>query len=101
MRGKAMIKDLFVPMTQTQGDVQALDAAVALAEALGAYLHVVQPVDLPLPTPSPYGISPDLGMEALYAGLRQKAGDKATDLRERLRAASIAWDVRVDEALFE
>ena len=95
-----MIQDLLLPITQTVGDASALTAAVALARATGARLSVVQPVDLPLPTPSPWGTTPEIILDGMREELRGLAREHAGHLRERLAGEDIAWDVRVEEALF-
>jgi nucleotide-binding universal stress UspA family protein len=95
-----MIRDLFVPITQTGGDASALSAAVALARHCDAHLSVLQPVDLPLPTPSPWGVTPDYVLDQMHDQLRDAARQHAAHLRERLAGEDIDWDVRVDEALF-
>lgn len=95
-----MIRDLLVPITQTTGDASALSAAVALARHCDAHLSVLQPVDLPLPTPSPWGMTPDYVLGQMHEQLRDAARQHAARLRERLAGEEIDWDVRVDEAQF-
>jgi nucleotide-binding universal stress UspA family protein len=95
-----MIQDLILPITQTRGDDNALAAAVALAAAHDAHLTVVQPVDLPLPTTGPWGITPELVLAQVHAQLRDEAMQKASLLRERLGREAISWEVRVGEAGF-
>jgi len=95
-----MIQDLMLPITGTAGDESALSAAVALASAFGAHLSVVQPVNLPMPIPGPWGITPDLVQSEMYAQLRAEADERATKLRSRLDKEGISWEVRVDEARF-
>ena len=93
-----MLQDLFLPITQTSGDDAALTAAIALAAAHRAHLSVVQPVDLPLPTTGPWGITPELVLAQVHGALREEATKKAARLRERLAGEDISWDVRIGSA---
>jgi nucleotide-binding universal stress UspA family protein len=100
-RRHTMLHDLFLPITQTGGDDNALAAAVALASAHGAHLSVVQPVNLPLPTPGPWGMTPEFVMDQMYAQLREEATRQAERLRTRLAREDISWEVRLGEAVFD
>jgi nucleotide-binding universal stress UspA family protein len=95
-----MIQDLMLPITDTSGDPNAISAAIALAAAYEAHLSVVQPVNLPLPISSPWGITPDFMQSEMYEELRAEAAEKAAKLRARLDPENASWEVRVDEALF-
>jgi len=95
-----MIHDLMLPITGAAGDDNAISAAVALAALHGAHLSVVQPVNLPLPLPGPWGITPDLMLNEMYAEVRAEAAKQAIRLRNRLDKESVSWEVRIDEAKF-
>lgn len=92
-----MLQDLMLPRTGTAGDEAALAAAMAFASSYSAHLSVVQPVEVPLPIPGPFGISPDFNLNAILAQLRDEAADKAEQLRARFARETFSWDVRVDE----
>lgn len=95
-----MIQDLMLPITGTAGDDNAVNASVALAANYGAHVSVVQSVILPLPVPSPWGITPDLMLSEMYAELSAEAARQAIRLRNRLDKESVSWEVRVDETKF-
>lgn len=95
-----MIQDLMFPMTGTVGDANALAGAVALASRLEAHLAVIETVNLPVPMPSPWGITPDVMLSELYAELRAKGEANAAVLRRRLEQETIAHEVRLNEARF-
>jgi nucleotide-binding universal stress UspA family protein len=92
-----MVQDLLLPMTGTAGDGNAMTWAIALASAQDAHLSVVQPVNLPLPIPGPWGITPEAMLSGFYADFRAEADKQAAELRNRLARESISWEVRVDE----
>lgn len=96
-----MIRDLMLAITGSAGDANALSAATALAEHLDAHLSVVEPVDLPLPSPSPWGITPDAMLDQLHKELRDAAEARAAAWRAQLERSNARHDVRVAEALFE
>lgn len=95
-----MIQDLMLPITETAGDVNAVSAAVALAAVHGAHLSVVQPLELPMLFPSPWGMTPDPMLDRIHAELRVAAAGKASQLRSQLSKESISWEVRIGEAQF-
>lgn len=95
-----MIHDLMLPTTGTAGDANALAAAVALSSHLGAHLSVIETVNLPVPMPSPWGITPDVMLDDLYAKLRTKGESNASVLRRQLERERISHEVRVAEAKF-
>ena len=94
-----MFKDLVLPITGTAGDANALDAAIALAGFSGAHLAVLEMVNLPMPTPDPWGLTPDV-TGGLYAKLRDQAQANASDLRTRLGKETVAAEVRITESMF-
>lgn len=95
-----MIRDLILPVTRTAGDHNALAHAIALAERAPAHLAVLSVINLPLPSPGPWGLMPDLGMSELYVALRAQGETDAAAWRERLSRESIPSEVRVSESLF-
>lgn len=95
-----MYKDLVVPITGSAGDANALDAAVALATQMDAHLAVLELVNLPLPAPSPWGLTPDSAMSVIYTRLRDEAEARAATLRTRLEKETVHSEVRVVESLF-
>lgn len=95
-----MIQDLLVPITQTDGDDNALAAAVTLARAFGAHLSVAQPVDLPMPTPSPWGATPEFFLDQVHDQVRAEARQRADVLRASLAGEDVDSEVRVEDALF-
>jgi len=94
-----MIRDLMMPMTGTAGDQNALRASIALAELMSAHLTVIESVNLPMPFPGPWGLSPDTVMPDVYEELRALGEVHAGTLRERLQRESISWEVRVVESM--
>lgn len=95
-----MIHDLMLPVTDTAGDQNAIAAALALAATFEAHLSVVQPVNIPMPVPGPFGITPNVMLDEMQAQLRADAVAKAAKLRARLEKESVSWEVRVDESRF-
>lgn len=95
-----MLRDLLLPTTGTAGDANAIDAAVTLAGALDAHLAVLETVNLPAFTPSPWGITPDALLTDLYSQLLDEGRAKVDKLRERLGREDISHEVRLAEARF-
>ncbi|UNK49828.1 universal stress protein [Lysobacter sp. S4-A87] len=95
-----MIKDLVVPMMNVTGDLAAIDAAAAYAIQWGARLTVIEPVNLPLPTPGPWGIAPSTSMSEIYEVIRSESQVRATKFREHLARQEAPFEVRVVESLF-
>lgn len=95
-----MIRDLFLGMTGTAGDAQSLQAGIALASAMQAHLSVLETVALPLPMPTPWGITPDAMLGDLHAELRGRGERNVARLRERLSRETIGSEVRLVETRF-
>lgn len=95
-----MFRDLVLPLTGTAGDANALAAGVQLASWLGAHLAVIEAVNLPLPSPSPWGLTPDPVLAQVHEELRAKGRASAEQLRLRLAHANVRHEVRVVEAWF-
>lgn len=96
----AMIKDLVFPITNTAGDSNALAAAVTLAARENAHLAVLVMINLPMPSPGPWGLLPDLAMSEIFTTMRAKAESDAVEWRERLSRESVSSEVRITESLF-
>ena len=95
-----MIQDLMLPLTNTGGDAHALAAAIALADAWGAHLSVVQPIVIPLPAIGPLGVVADATTVELMDTLRDAAETRAVKVRSQLGKAGISWEMRTTEPLF-
>lgn len=95
-----MYKDIVVPVTGSAGDAAAIDAAVFLGGQMNAHVAVLELVNLPLPAPSPWGMTPDSAMSVVYTRLREEAQARATNLRSRLENEPGSTEVRVVESLF-
>ncbi|MBS0192826.1 MAG: universal stress protein [Proteobacteria bacterium] len=78
-----MIKDLLVPLTETAGDVFAVNAAACMAAVRGAHLTVLKFVNLPIPVAGPWD-GGDLAFGELYKTFRDGAQKDAQAWRERL-----------------
>lgn len=95
-----MFKDLVLPITGTEGDAEALEAAIVLASHFDARLTVLETVNLPVPAPSPWGLIPDATLSRIYADLREQGQASAARWRARLEKTSVAFDVHLAEILF-
>lgn len=95
-----MYKDIVVPITGSAGDSAAIDAAVVLAAQTTAHVAVLELVNLPLPAPSPWGMTPDAAMGVIYSRLREEAQSRAALTRARLEREAVSTEVRVVESLF-
>jgi len=93
-----MIRDLLLPLTGTDGDSHALNAAVALARPLQAHLSVIQPFAMTVPTIEPWGMTPDV--TELYAEMRGEAVKYAERFRATLEREGVLFDLRLAESLF-
>lgn len=96
----SMYRDLMLAVTGSAADQQALAAASALAAHLDARLAVVEAVDLPLPSPTPWGITPDTMLGELHEELLENAEQRAASMRARLAQADLRSEVRVAAAKF-
>lgn len=92
-----MLKDIFFPIAETQGDENALVAAIALAETMGAHLALLQGVHFPLPPPGAWGTVPDTIFLQTYREIRQAGVGKTEALRARLQKEAISWEVHMTE----
>ena len=95
-----MYKDLLAPMIHAGGDLHALDCAARYAAMFGARLTALESINLPVPTPGPWGMVPSSAMNEVYDILRSEASVRSERYRERLAAHDIASHVRVVESLF-
>ncbi|MEO8923755.1 MAG: universal stress protein [Caldimonas sp.] len=94
-----MIKDVIFPVTNTAGDANAMESAIALAISAHAHLDVLEFVNLPLPPDRPWG-NRDLSLGDLYEKHRLKAELDAAAWRQRLAKEPIKSEVRVVESTF-
>lgn len=95
-----MFKDLILHITDTPGDGNALDMALALAEHAHAHLTVVGSVYLPAPVPGAWGVPPDASwMQRIYAETRAMAEAQAARLRDRIDRESVPSEVRLIESV--
>ncbi|UNK49825.1 universal stress protein [Lysobacter sp. S4-A87] len=95
-----MFKDLIVPLTDSPGDANALEAALALAGHSHAHLAVVGTIYLPAPVPGAWGVPPDASsMQRIYEETRAMAEAQAARLRERLADEPVPTDVRMVESM--
>lgn len=95
-----MFKDLVVPVTTTPGDADAINAAIDLAAHFGAHVAILEMVNLPMPTATPWGLMPDLAMSDVYSRLRAQAEVNVAKRRASLQNAPAPTEVRVVESLF-
>ncbi|SFN47391.1 universal stress protein [Dokdonella immobilis] len=95
-----MPNDLLLPMTSTAGDADALAAGIALADAFGARLTVLEMVSLPKLVGNPWDLSPDLALVDTYKRLRAQAEINVDRLKARLDGGAVANEVRLVEAAF-
>jgi len=95
-----MFKDLVLPITATPGDNDALNAGIALANAFGARLTVLEMVNLPVSLASPWGLTPEVAMADVYTRLRAQGEIDVARLKDRLGKETIQSEVRLVEAMF-
>jgi nucleotide-binding universal stress UspA family protein len=95
-----VLKDLLVPITRTEGDDTALNAAIDLAAHSNAHLAVLIPVALPVMIPSEWGTYPSDLYAGAYDEARRQGETLAETLRARLAKLDIASEVRVAESQF-
>lgn len=95
-----MFKDLILPLTDSPGDGNALEAGLALARHANAHLAVARTIYLPAPVPGPWGVPPDAtSMQRIYDEIRAAAEAQAASLRERLASELVATEVRLIESM--
>ncbi|MFE0500021.1 universal stress protein [Lysobacter soli] len=95
-----MYKDVLVPMMQADGDLRGLQRAAEYAAMLGAHLTALESVNLPIPSPGPWGFVPSAAMNEVYELLRGEARARGERFRELLAGYDIRSDVRLVESLF-
>lgn len=95
-----MIHDLMVPITGTSADETSVEAAIAMADTLGAHLAAVDTMNLFAPMPPEFGMAPSGVLLEVYEDLRRKGQERVDRLRGRLGRESISWEVRAPESLF-
>lgn len=93
-----MIKDLALAITDTPGDANALETALALADHAGAHLTVIKTVYMPVI--GAWGTALDaVATQKIEAEVRAMAEVKADRIRERLGRESVPSEVRMVELL--
>lgn len=95
-----MYKHLMIPMTGSEGDVGALDVAIALAGLHAAHLSVLEMVDLPMPIAHPWGLIPDSISADIHDSLRERGRVNLGKLKQQLASEPISSQARVVEALY-
>lgn len=95
-----MIRDILVPMTNSPGDTNAVEAALALGKEFGAHIALIEPVNLPAPTPGAWAFTPETALSQVYAEIRAAAEQRAARLRVRLSKDTASSEVRLAESLF-
>lgn len=95
-----MLRDLILPITDTPGDSNALEMALALAGHAQAHLTVVATVYLPAPVPGAWGVPPDAAsMQRIHAETRAMAQAQAERLRDRLDREAAPSELRLIETV--
>jgi nucleotide-binding universal stress UspA family protein len=95
-----MIRDLVLPITDTSGDGNALEMALALADYAKAHLAVVATIYLPAPVPGAWGVPPNAAsMQRIHAETRAMAEAQAERLRDRLGRETVPSEVRLVETV--
>lgn len=84
-----MIKDILLTITRTDADDIAVKTAVNVAEAEGAHLAIVIPVEYPVPIPSEFGMNPYPMYTGIYEESLKAAETMANDLRKKWVNANI------------
>lgn len=95
-----MYKDLLAPMMHAGGDLHVLECAAQYARMFGARLTALESVNLPVPSPGPWGMVPSAAMTEVYDILRFEARARSERYRELLAGHDIPSDVRMVESLF-
>lgn len=94
------VRDILLATTRTEGDASALASAVALARVHEARVIALVTVEVPMPLPYEWGVSPG-GLSAdLYDEARERGEAVAADLRTRLAASGVAYEVRLADAQY-
>jgi nucleotide-binding universal stress UspA family protein len=94
-----MFKDLVVPVTVTPGDADAINVAIDLAAHFGARLAILEMVNLPMPTASPWGLQ-DVAIGDVYSRLRAQGEVNVAKRKAQLANANVQVDVRLVESLY-
>ena len=90
--GKAMIRDILVPMTFTVGDDAALDAALRIAERTGARVAALITTEVPTSLPVDWTAF----SAEVYAGMYEDASRRSQALAERLRIRLASADASAE-----
>src|SRR5580700_8364257 len=94
MGGCQMFKDILVPILSRRGDMDALNAGVALAESEGARLTVLQLVYLPTTFSNNWALARDVASGEIYRKLREEGEASVARLKTRLETESVRTEIR-------
>ncbi|MDH5821769.1 universal stress protein [Luteimonas sp. RD2P54] len=95
-----MYRDIFLPVTGSPGDRDAIAFAIDFARDFEAHLTLLETVHLPTPPVGPFGASPDLAIGQLFGRLREQGAANAARYRTQLEQAGVRHEVRLVESLF-
>jgi nucleotide-binding universal stress UspA family protein len=90
-----MMKDILLPLTRTDGDANALQAAIKLADLENAHLAVLIPVEFPIPVATEWTVYPYSMYSTFYEDALKSAEELADSTRKMLAKESTATEVRV------
>jgi nucleotide-binding universal stress UspA family protein len=93
-------RDVAVVLTETTGDVAAVEFAAGIARRCGAKLDILQTVVMPTPLIDAWALAPDPGFAQVYINLCDAARARALQLRQQLSSMAVDGEVRMLEALF-
>lgn len=94
-----MIRDILVPMTRTDGDDRAIEAALALAAGHRAHVVALVIVEMPMPMPSEWGAFPSSLYDGMVDEARVAGRGYADGIRARMQGAAAMTEVRIVESL--
>jgi nucleotide-binding universal stress UspA family protein len=93
-----MFKDILVPILSRRGDMDALNAGVALAESEDARLTVLQLVYLPTTFSSNWALARDVASGDIYRKLREEGEVNVARLKSRLETEPVRTEIRLVES---
>lgn len=91
------MSEILIPLTNTQGDDQALGFAAQLGRLSAGHLTLLQPVELPLPAFGPWGDGPLEQMQAAAVESMDRASKKVSSIRSKLAALDVPHIVEVED----
>lgn len=93
-------RDIAAVVMQLPGDTSAVAVAGKLARHVGAQLHVLQMLTMPVEATEAWALIPDPSLIERYADIRADAARQARDMEHRLAAMRVDGGVRTLEALY-